>query len=203
MSRSCPTTPVKANKENDEIRNNTLTPKRITRTALAVEPNFEAKALFATNHFGKTGIVLRAATKRGYKVFNLATGTLGGNGSSGAIYGELTQGSMQKNVNYLKDKCGLDKDSRFLDVGAGLGKPNMHVAQDVGVRLSIGVELEPVRHQVSCATVDVYKCSMKFQLSMVNLQAVLNCSEGELNGHVNFQLGDITGASTLVREILL
>lgn len=33
-------------------------------------------------------------------------------------------------------------------MGAGLGKPNIHVAADVGVRLSIGVELEEIRWQV-------------------------------------------------------
>jgi hypothetical protein len=38
--------------------------------------------------------------------------------------------------------------NRFIDIGAGLGKPNFHVAQDVACRLSLGVELETIRWQV-------------------------------------------------------
>ena len=37
---------------------------------------------------------------------------------------------------------------RFIDIGAGLGKPNFHVAQDPCCRLSLGVELEDIRWQV-------------------------------------------------------
>jgi hypothetical protein len=51
------------------------------------------------------------------------------NGAGGAIYGELTTGSMQKVVDVMISHCGLGKDSIFIDVGAGLGKPNIHVAQ--------------------------------------------------------------------------
>ena len=51
------------------------------------------------------------------------------NGAGGAIYGELTTGSMQKVVDIMISHCGLGKDSVFIDVGAGLGKPNIHVAQ--------------------------------------------------------------------------
>ena len=61
------------------------------------------------------------------------TGTLGGNGSTGAIYGELTMHSMHKIVNILMEKCELTADSRFIDVGSGLGKPNFHVAQYPGI----------------------------------------------------------------------
>lgn len=85
-----------------------------------------------------------------YSIIRKKTGTLGGNGYNGAIYGELTVGSMQKVVNILKDKCEMDHKSLFIDVGAGLGKPNMHVSQDPAVRISIGVELEVIRWQVSC-----------------------------------------------------
>lgn len=37
---------------------------------------------------------------------------------------------------------------RFIDIGAGLGKPNLHVAQDPCCRLSLGIELETIRWQV-------------------------------------------------------
>ena len=78
-----------------------------------------------------------------------STGTLGGNGSNGAIYGELTMHSMQKVVDLMVAQCALNNQSRFIDVGSGLGKPNFHVAQDPAVRLSLGVELEHIRWQAS------------------------------------------------------
>jgi hypothetical protein len=75
-------------------------------------------------------------------------------GYNGAIYGELTMRSMQRVLNILVDQCNLNKFSRFIDVGAGLGKPNFHAAQDPGVRLSLGVELEEIRWQLSMHNMD-------------------------------------------------
>ena len=48
------------------------------------------------------------------------TGTLGGNGYDGAIYGELTAGSMQKVINFMIERCELTNSSRFIDVGSGI-----------------------------------------------------------------------------------
>jgi hypothetical protein len=56
---------------------------------------------------------------------------------------------MQKVINVLKERCGMTSQSRFIDVGAGLGKPNFHAAQDPQVRVSIGIELEEIHWQVS------------------------------------------------------
>ncbi|RYY86429.1 hypothetical protein EON63_05805 [archaeon] len=64
-------------------------------------------------------LVVPDSAKIVYKVLNKATGSLGGNGYNGAIYGELTIGSMQKVINILKEKCRLTSKSRFIDVGAG------------------------------------------------------------------------------------
>jgi hypothetical protein len=83
-----------------------------------------------------------------YKLIRKATGALGGNGYDGPIYGELTMHSMQKVINILVEKCELTYSSRFIDIGAGLGKPNFHVAQDPVVRLSIGIEIEELRWKV-------------------------------------------------------
>ena len=94
-------------------------------------------------------IAIPPAVTAAYKCISQATGSLGGNGSTGAIYGEITVGSMQHIMNYLKDKCDLTEGSRFIDVGSGLGKPNFHAAEDPAVRLSIGAELERIRHEVS------------------------------------------------------
>ncbi len=84
-----------------------------------------------------------------YKILRKVTGTLGGNGSTGAIYGELTLRALQRVYNIMVEKCNLTKSSRLIDVGAGLGKPNFHAAQDPAVRLSLGMELEDIRWNVS------------------------------------------------------
>lgn len=93
--------------------------------------------------------VTEPEVKAMYKIVNKCTGTLGGNGAGGAIYGELTQASMQKVVNLLTEKAGLNTESAFIDVGAGLGKPNLHVAIDPGVKISVGIEMEYVRWLLS------------------------------------------------------
>ena len=43
----------------------------------------------------------------------------------------------------------LGPNNRFLDVGSGLGKPNLHVAQYPGVKVSIGIELKRERWMLS------------------------------------------------------
>lgn len=92
--------------------------------------------------------VVDPKVRKVYKIIQKSTGALGGNGYNGAIYGELTITSMQKIIDILVDKCELTSNSRFIDVGAGLGKPNFHAAQYPGVRVSLGVELEEIRWQV-------------------------------------------------------
>lgn len=115
------------------------------------------------------------------------TGSIGGNGSGGAIYGELTIGSMQKMVDLMKEYTNLNESSCFIDVGCGLGKPSLHVAQDPGVRFSYGVEMERVR----------------WLLGMCNLNKVLDAASHQSNdakdehriGHrCVFEHGNITDA---------
>lgn len=77
-----------------------------------------------------------------YGIVRKLTGSLGGNAYCGPIYGELTMGSMQKMVDLMKEHTGLSAESRFVDVGSGIGKPNLHVAQDPGVAWSYGIEVE-------------------------------------------------------------
>jgi hypothetical protein len=95
----------------------------------------------------KLGITPRV--EQVYKLIHQATGALGGNGYDGAIYGELTKASMQKVINIMITKCEMNNQSRFIDVGSGLGKPNFHAAQDPAVRLSVGIELEHLRWQLA------------------------------------------------------
>lgn len=89
--------------------------------------------------------------RRVYHIVRKHTGNIGGNGHGGAIYGELTTGSMQKMTNLMVEHTGLSKDSRFIDVGCGLGKPNLHVAQYPGVDFSYGIEMEHVRWMLGIA----------------------------------------------------
>jgi hypothetical protein len=84
-----------------------------------------------------------------YSLIHKASNSLGGNSCNAPIYGEVTTVSFQKIVNYLKSSCNMCIDSRFIDIGSGLGKPNFHVAQDPIVRLSIGIEVDEIRYQVT------------------------------------------------------
>jgi len=103
------------------------------------EPKAKQKLIFGRL---VTEIIVSDKVKQVYAIIRKLTGSIGGNGSHGPIYGELTMGSMQKMVNLMKEHTGFDTSSRFIDVGSGIGKPNLHVAQDPGVEFSYGIEVE-------------------------------------------------------------
>lgn len=84
-----------------------------------------------------------------YRVIQKSTGAVGGYGHNGPVYGEITMGTFQKVVDALALHTGFDASSSFIDIGSGLGKPNMHVALNPGVKMSYGVELEELRYQLS------------------------------------------------------
>jgi len=92
---------------------------------------------------------IKPSVKKLYKVIQRHTGKVGGYGHNCSIYGEVTMGSFQKIVNYLKRDMAFNQDSIFLDIGSGLGKPNFHVLLDPGVQYSFGVELESLRYALS------------------------------------------------------
>jgi len=127
---------------------------------------------------------VKSATRKVYHLVNKMTGSIGGNGHGGAIYGELTVGSMQKMVELMKIHTNFGPESRFIDVGSGLGKPNLHVSQDPGVEFSYGIEMEHVR----------------WMLGMTNLNKVLEAAqkqgkdEDKIGHRCIFQHGDITEA---------
>jgi len=135
----------------------------------------------------KKPIEIPSNVERVYTIVRKHTGSIGGNGSGGAIYGELTTGSMQKMTNFMIEHTGLSKDSRFIDVGCGLAKPNLHVAQYPGVDFSYGIEMEHVR----------------WMLGMANLYQVLEAAkrdevdgkEEEIGHSCYFAHGDITDAN--------
>ena len=104
--------------------------------------------------FGGTSLPIQVSStvKRVYQIINKQTGSIGGNSHGGAIYGELTVGSMQKMVNLMMEHTGLGPTSRFIDVGCGLGKPNIHVCQTpTNVEFSYGIEMEHVRWMLGIA----------------------------------------------------
>ena len=45
----------------------------------------------------------------------------------------------------MKENCEFSTESHFIDVGCGLGKPNVHMAPDPGVEFSYGIELIKMR----------------------------------------------------------
>jgi len=131
--------------------------------------------------------VVKQNTRTVYKIINKMTGQIGGNGNGGAIYGELTMGSMQKVIALMKEHSNLNKDSRFIDVGCGLGKPNVHVAQDPGVAFSYGIEMEHVRWALGMVNIDKILDAASQQSIIVN--------EDEKIGHrCILEYGDITQA---------
>jgi hypothetical protein len=145
---------------------------------------------------------INPAVRKAYKLIQKATGALGGNGTTGAIYGELTMHSMQKVINFLIENCSLSSASRFIDVGAGLGKPNIHAAQDPCCRVSVGIELEDIRWQLSMQ-------NMKYLVDEMAEDAHLSVHadsdregdaerEVKLVTGVNFLKGDIFDVATLV-----
>lgn len=76
-----------------------------------------------------------------YSLVHSKTSSIGGGGAGGSIYGEITQQSFHNLVELLVDKCNFTTESIFLDIGSGLGKPNLHVSLYPGVEKSYGVEI--------------------------------------------------------------
>lgn len=116
-----------------------------------------------------------------YKIIRKQTGALGGNAAGGAIYGEITRKSFQRVIDFLKDNCEFTSQSKFIDIGSGLGKPNFHAAVDPGVAVSYGVELEVLR----------------WHLSLHNLKSIVKSDlYKNKSNRVIFTAGDITDAKT-------
>jgi SAM-dependent methyltransferase len=111
-----------------------------------------------------------------YKIIRQATKDMRPGVTGDGIYGELTQGLMAKVIQNLQTHTDLNASSHFLDIGLGLGKPNFHVAQEVGC-VSIGIEAEPIR----------------YFLGLQNLIHVINFAESNkrFKSCCNFICGDI------------
>lgn len=160
---------------------------KVTTTTGTTSSSFSSNATFSIN----------PAVKKSYKLIQKATGALGGNGYTGAIYGELTMHSMQKVINYMIENCELTSSSRFIDVGSGLGKPNVHAAQDPCCRISIGIELEEIRWQLAMQNLRVLVNEMSED---AHLNLDMECDEKDIKlvTGVNFLQGDIFDVATTV-----
>lgn len=169
--------PSSPSSEENEIENEPKSPPPSSRRKKLI-----AKRLYFGHNSSSSEDTVQDNTRRVYAIVNKMTGSIGGNGHGGAIYGELTVGSMQKMVDLMKTHTDFGPDSRFIDVGSGLGKPNLHVTQDPGVEFSYGIEMEHVR----------------WILGMSNLNMVLQHAkkhpEEDIRHRCIFQHGDITEA---------
>jgi hypothetical protein len=123
-----------------------------------------------------------------YALVQKHTGGIGGNAESGPIYGELTKDSMHQMVNLMIEQSNLNQESRFLDVGSGIGKPNLHVAQYPGVAFSCGVELQENRWVLSMAC-------LKAVLEEAATQSKID-TKANILGNTIFLNNDIMDAGT-------
>jgi hypothetical protein len=141
--------------------------------------------------FGRmvTEIHIQENVRRVYKIVRKLTGTLGGNASSGPIYGELTMGSMQKMINLMKEHTGFSAESRFIDVGSGIGKPNLHVVQDPGVCFSYGIEVETARWLLGMTCL-----KGMLEAAVVDTQSTLLIEAERIKHKCMFEEGDIRQA---------
>ena len=87
------------------------------------------------------------------------------------------------------EHTGLSVHSRFIDVGCGLAKPSLHVAQYPGVEFSYGIEVEHVRYMLGMSNLEqVLKAAMKDEESEMTKTKI---------GHkCIIEYGDITEAKT-------
>lgn len=128
-----------------------------------------------------------------YTTFHKTTGMIGGNGYNGAMYGELTRGSMDKIFEFMKTQCEFGKSSRFIDIGSGLGKPSYHALLASQCELSFGIELENIRH-ILCMRNVLRMCE-----EMEKLKDLLHKEEEEeeeiegmaLDANIMFIQGDV------------
>eukprot|EP00937_MAST-01D_sp_MAST-1D-sp2_P004883 g4883.t1 len=122
-----------------------------------------------------------AAVNALYSTVQQATGALGGNASGGEIYGEITKSSVQRILDAFREHCDFGAGAAFLDIGAGLGKPNFHASVDGALRVSVGVEIDRVR----------------WYLSLVNLRRAIGTFLPADAPRVAFLHADITAARRL------
>jgi hypothetical protein len=87
----------------------------------------------------------------------------------------------------LVDYCEFDEQSRFLDLGSGMGKPNFHAALAVKPALSIGVECRPTSYESSLTCLEKFYSDTLFpKESKIGLNFLqLNMNRSDLHSLVS------------------
>lgn len=87
----------------------------------------------------------------------------GGEGTVG-IYGTICRVDMTKIMDALQTSCGMDENSTFVDMGAGIGGPLLHSMLQVGCIGNFGIEIDPIKVQkaevVIKRVIEDIRCSM-------------------------------------------
>lgn len=83
----------------------------------------------------------------------------------------------------MKTHAEFNQNSNFIDIGSGLGKPCLHVAQDPGVKFSFGIEVSEVRWRLSISA-----------FHKILQTTLLQVPEQRINHKCFFALGDIKRA---------
>ena len=120
-----------------------------------------------------------------YRIVQRLTGDIGGNGQGAAMYGEMIKSSCQKAIDLLVEHACLGPESRFIDIGCGRAKPNIHAALYARVGFSYGIELDRCRVYLANS---ILKMLLKNARGNPNMNTIAN---------VSLQLGDISEASCL------
>ena len=93
-----------------------------------------------------------------YQIIESTSMGVGGDGTPGdervspdstPLYGELKPKALVQIISFLIDKTKMNDESLFLDVGSGRGIPSIVVSQMSMVKLSYGIEKDPIRYQLS------------------------------------------------------
>lgn len=61
------------------------------------------------------------------------------------LYGSINGSHMQRMLDIMKERCGLNENSHLIDIGAGLGRPLVHALLTEGIREASGYELDEIK----------------------------------------------------------
>ncbi|KAL4855805.1 hypothetical protein ACK3TF_003578 [Chlorella vulgaris] len=86
-----------------------------------------------------------ARLKALYSVMQSIENKLGGGEGVEGLYGSIKKSGMDKVVECMAAKCGLDSRSVMVDIGAGLGRPLLHALLEPGIAGARGIEIDRIK----------------------------------------------------------
>jgi hypothetical protein len=86
-----------------------------------------------------------SSLKELYSIMQGCESRLGGGEGVEGIYGSITQAGMNKIFDCMKHGTSFGANSCLIDIGSGLGRPQLHAAIDPGLKKSLGIELDQVK----------------------------------------------------------